>query len=189
MEITRKTNETKIRLSVSLDGGKSSISTGIGFFDHMLTAFSVHGGFGINLHSDGDLNVDGHHTVEDVGIVLGQVFNELLGDKSGIVRFGHAVIPMDESLCECTVDISNRPYLVFNAEFTGGCAGEFDLCLTKEFFYALCMKSGITMHINVPYGENDHHKCEAIFKAAAHALRKAVQKSDCESVLSSKGML
>ena len=188
-DVRRSTKETQIEISVEFDGkGRNSISTGIGFFDHMLTAFSVHSGISMNISVKGDLYVDGHHTVEDTGIVLGQAFAMALGDKSGINRYGTAYIPMDESLGFCSLDISNRPFLVFNAEFTNERIGEFDCCLAEEFFRAFAFNAGITMHIGVPYGSNDHHKCEAVFKAVAHALKIAAAENG-SGTLSTKGVL
>ncbi|MFA5659028.1 MAG: imidazoleglycerol-phosphate dehydratase HisB [Oscillospiraceae bacterium] len=188
-EIVRKTKETDIKLSLKLDGtGKCSVSTGIGFFDHMLTAFSVHSGIDLDLTVKGDLEVDGHHTVEDTGIALGQAFSQAIGDKSGIARYGSSFIPMDEALGFCSLDISGRPFLVFNAFFCDGKTGEFDNCLTEEFWRAFAMNSLITLHMTVMYGNNDHHKIEALFKAAAHALKDAVKISG-STVLSSKGVL
>jgi imidazoleglycerol-phosphate dehydratase len=189
-EISRRTKETDIDITIELDGkGRADISTGIGFFDHMLTAFSVHSGISMSIHVKGDLYVDGHHTVEDTGIALGQALNQALGDKSGIVRYGTAYIPMDESLAMTSLDISNRPFLVFNAEFTNQSCGEYDLCLTEEFFRAFAYNSGITLHINLMYGSNDHHKCEAIYKSTAHALKAAVAYNSDGSTLSTKGVL
>ena len=188
-QITRKTNETHIQLELNLDGGEVKINTGIGFLDHMLTALGVHGGFGLTLTAKGDLNVDGHHTAEDVGIVLGMAFKEALGDKSGIVRYGSAYIPMDESLGFCALDISARPFLVFNAEFTNERVGEFDTCLTEEFMRAFAFNAGITLHLRVEYGSNDHHKIEALFKALAYALKAAVRKNADGSTVSTKGVL
>lgn len=188
-DVRRSTKETQIEISVEFDGkGRNSISTGIGFFDHMLAAFSVHSGISMNISVKGDLYVDGHHTVEDTGIVLGQAFAMALGDKSGINRYGTAYIPMDESLGFCSLDISNRPFLVFNAEFTNERIGEFDCCLAEEFFRAFAFNAGITLHIGVPYGSNDHHKCEAVFKAVAHALKTAAAENG-SGTLSTKGVL
>ena len=187
--ISRKTKETDIELYLNLDGtGKNSISTGIGFFDHMLTAFSVHSGFDLKLKVIGDLEVDGHHTVEDTGIALGQAFCKAIGDKLGIKRYGTSFIPMDEALGFCSLDISGRAFLVFSASYNTDKTGEFDNCLTEEFFRAFSMNSLITLHTSVGYGKNDHHKIEAIFKAVAHALKDAV-KIEGDSVLSSKGVL
>lgn len=188
--VTRNTRETQITVSVKLDGkGESEISTGIGFFDHMLTAMSRHSGISMNVQVNGDLHVDGHHTVEDTGIVLGQALNQALGDKSGIARYGSAYIPMDEALSFCALDLSNRPFLVFRGEFTNQMIGSYDACLTEEFFRALAVNAGITLHLDMCYGKNDHHKCEALFKAFAHALKIAVQKNADGTVLSTKGVL
>lgn len=189
-EITRKTKETDITAWLDLDnGGKTEISTGIGFLDHMLTALSVHGGFSLVLHAKGDLIVDGHHTAEDIGIVLGMAFKEALGDKSGIMRYGSAFVPMDESLAFASLDISARPYLVFNAEFSNERVGEFDTCLTEEFMRAFAFNAGITLHLRCEYGSNDHHKIEALFKALAYALKQAVKRNSDGSVISTKGVL
>lgn len=187
-EITRKTKETDITLKLDLDGGNADISTGIGFFDHMLTAFAVHGGMGLTVKAVGDLQVDGHHTVEDVGIVLGKAFREALGDMKGIARYGTAFIPMDEALGFASIDISGRPFLVFNAEFSDDKIGDFDACLAEEFFRAFAFNAGVTLHLKCEYGKNDHHIAEALFKAAAHAVKaaKAVYGSE---ILSTKGVL
>lgn len=187
-DITRKTKETVISASLNLDGGEVKISTGIGFLDHMLTALGVHGGFGLTLAAKGDLNVDGHHTAEDVGIVLGKAFCEALGDKGGIVRYGSAYIPMDESLGFCAVDISGRPFLVFSAEFVNEKIGELDTCLIEEFMRAFAFNAGITLHLRCEYGKNDHHKAEALFKALAYALKAATRQNSGE-VVSTKGVL
>ncbi|MDE7365542.1 MAG: imidazoleglycerol-phosphate dehydratase HisB [Ruminococcus sp.] len=189
-EIIRKTSETDIYINISLDGkGVSDIDTGIGFFDHMLTALSKHSGISITIKVKGDLHVDCHHTIEDTGIALGQALNKALGDKSGIVRYGTAYIPMDESLAMCSLDISNRPFLVFNCNFTNQSCGGYDLCMTEEFFRAFAFNAGITMHINMMYGSNDHHKAEAIYKSVAHALKTAVSYNADGSTLSTKGVL
>lgn len=187
-EISRKTKETVISASLNLDGGEVKISTGIGFLDHMLTALGVHGGFGLTLAAKGDLNVDGHHTAEDVGIVLGKAFGEALGDKGGIVRYGSAFIPMDEALGFCAVDISGRPFLVFNAEFVNEKIGELDTCLIEEFMRAFAFNAGITLHLRCEYGKNDHHKAEALFKALAYALKTATRPNS-GGVISTKGVL
>lgn len=188
--IHRKTKETEIELEFNLDGsGTSQIDTGIGFFDHMLTALSAHSGISMNIKVTGDLYVDGHHTVEDTGIALGQAFAKALGDKSGIARYGSAYIPMDEALGFCSLDISNRSFLVFNGEFQNEKIGEYDTCLTEEFFRAFAYNAGITMHLNIVYGTNDHHKCEALFKAAAHALKQAIKPTKAGETLSTKGVL
>lgn len=187
-EIHRRTNETDIELKLSLEGGERDISTGIGFFDHMLTALCVHGGLGLELKAKGDLEVDCHHTVEDVGIVLGQALREALGDRSGIRRYGHAFIPMDEALGFCALDISGRPFLVFEGDFPQAVTGAFDCCMTEEFFRALAMNAGITLHLRCEYGKNSHHMIEAMFKAFAHALKDAAETAE-GGVLSSKGVL
>lgn len=188
--VERKTRETEVSVEVTIDGkGIADISTGIGFFDHMLTALSVHSGISMNIKCQGDLYVDGHHTVEDTGIVLGQALSQALGDKSGIVRYGTAYIPMDEALGFCSLDISNRPFLVFNGEFTNQMIGEYDTCLTEEFFRAFAVNAGITLHVNMVYGKNDHHKCESVFKAVAHALKMAVKETRSGETLSTKGGL
>lgn len=187
--VERNTKETQITVSLNLDGGEVDISTGIGFFDHMLTAFAVHGGFGLNVKVTGDLEVDTHHTVEDTGIALGSAFKKALGDMSGIERYGFFSIPMDETLARCTLDISNRPFIVFKASFEQERCGDFESCTTEEFFRAFAMNSGITLHIEVPYGINAHHEIEAIFKAVAHSMKIAVRKNTDGSVLSTKGVL
>lgn len=185
--VTRKTRETDITVTVDLDGGVVDVNTGIGFFDHMLEAFAVHSGIGMTVEAQGDLYVDGHHTVEDTGIVLGQAIAKALGDKGGIARFGSFYVPMDESLCFAALDISGRPYLVFNARFTEEKVGDYDSCLTSEFFRALAFHAGMTLHLRVEYGTNTHHMIEGLFKAAAHAFRLAVAQQD--GVLSTKGSL
>lgn len=186
--ISRKTKETDIRMELSLDGGECEINTGIGFFDHMLTAFAVHGGFGLKADVKGDLNVDCHHTIEDTGIVLGKAFAQALGDKSGIERYGSFTVPMDESLAFVSLDVSGRPFLVFNAEFPEERVGEFDSCMCEEFMRAFAYNAGITLHVNMIYGGNTHHQIEAIFKALAHALAVAVRETG-KGVLSTKGSL
>lgn len=187
--VERNTKETQIKIELNLDGGEVKVDTGIGFFDHMLTAFGVHGGFGLNVKVTGDLDVDTHHTVEDTGIALGKAFNEALGDMSGINRYGTFYIPMDESLAQASLDISNRPFLVFNADFAQEKCGDYETCVTEEFWRAFAVNSAITLHINVLYGANAHHEIEAIFKAVAHALKIAVQKNGDDCVLSTKGVL
>lgn len=187
-DISRKTKETDIKIELSLDGGECEINTGIGFFDHMLTAFAVHGGFGLKADVKGDLNVDCHHTIEDTGIVLGKAFAEALGDKSGIERYGSFTVPMDESLAFVSLDVSGRPFLVFNAEFPEERVGKFDSCMCEEFMRAFAYNAGITLHVNMIYGGNTHHQIEAIFKALAHALAVAVRKTG-KGVLSTKGSL
>ena len=187
--IERKTRETDIKLTVDLDGsGKTQIDTGIGFFDHMLTAFAVHSGIDLTVKCDGDLYVDAHHSVEDIGICLGKAFAQALGDKAGIARYGSAYVPMDEALAFCSLDISGRAFLVFNAQFSDDRIGQFDTCLTEEVFRAFAFNSAITLHIREEYGKNDHHICEAIFKAVAHALKQALAQNGGQ-VLSTKGVL
>ncbi len=189
-EINRKTKETDISVKLILDGkGKYEIDTGIGFFDHMLTAMCVHGGFDMTVRCKGDLNVDGHHSVEDVGITLGKAFAEALGDKSGIARYGSAFIPMDEALGFCALDISARPFLVFSAAFTNERIGDYESCLTEEFMRAFAFNAGITLHLREEYGSNDHHITEALFKALAHALKQAVAVNSDGKALSTKGTL
>jgi imidazoleglycerol-phosphate dehydratase len=189
-EIERVTKETQIRVNLALDEkGKAEIDTGIGFFDHMLTALSVHSGISMSVKVKGDLNVDCHHTIEDTGIAIGQALEQALGAKSGIVRYGTAYIPMDESLAMASLDLSNRPFLVFNCDFTNQSCGEYDLCMTEEFFRAFAFNSGMTLHINLLYGSNDHHKAEAVYKAVAHALKTAVTENADGSTLSTKGVL
>ena len=188
--VERKTKETDIKIAVALDGkGKAAVDTGIGFFDHMLTALSVHSGISMDIKVKGDLVVDCHHTIEDTGIALGQALRQALGDKSGIVRYGIAYIPMDESLAMASLDLSNRPFLVFNCDFTNQSCGSYDLCMTEEFFRAFAFNSGMTLHINLLYGSNDHHKAEAVYKAVAHALKTAVSYNSDGSTLSTKGVL
>ncbi|HCO36851.1 MAG TPA: imidazoleglycerol-phosphate dehydratase HisB, partial [Ruminococcaceae bacterium] len=160
-----------------------------GFFDHMLTAFGVHGGFGLKVTVKGDLEVDTHHTVEDTGIALGMAFKQALGDMSGIERYGTFFIPMDESLVQASLDISNRPFLVFKADFKQEKCGDYENCCTEEFWRAFAMNAGITLHIIVLYGANAHHEIEGIFKSVAHALKIAVKRNADGTVLSTKGVL
>ena len=187
--IQRTTLETNILLELNLDGrGDARIDTGIGFFDHMLNSFAVHSGFALIVKCTGDLEVDGHHTVEDVGIVLGRAFANILGDRSGIARFGSAYVPMDEALGFCAVDISGRPYLVFDAPMPQPMCGSYDTALTVEFMRAFAMNADITLHLKAMYGDNSHHITEALFKALAHALKQAVQETG-SGTLSAKGVL
>lgn len=188
-EINRETKETEVKIQLCLEGGEVKISTGVGFFDHMLTAFAVHSGFGLTVNTVGDWHVDCHHTIEDTGIVLGQVFAKALGDKVGIKRYGNSYVPMDEALGFASVDISGRPFLVFNAKFAEEKVGDFDTCMTKEFFRAFAFNAGMTLHLECRYGENSHHMIEALFKAAAHAVSDAVMLTGSDTVLSSKGVL
>lgn len=187
--INRITKETNISLSINLDGGDININTGIGFFDHMLEAFAMHGSFGLEVKAEGDLRVDAHHTVEDVGIVLGQAFAKALGKRKGISRFGHFFTPMDEALAFSAVDISGRPFLRFAAEFSTEKIGLYDTCLTEEFMRAFATNGGVTLHVRCEYGTNDHHITEAIFKSFAHSLRIAVEPVEGLKYLSTKGTL
>lgn len=189
--INRKTSETEISLKLGLDGsGACEISTSIGFLDHMLTLFAVHGRFDLQLQARGDLWVDQHHTVEDIGICLGQAFRKALGDRKGIRRYGQQHIPMDEALAAVAVDLSNRPWLVYRVPGLGERVGEFETQLIPEFFQAFAQNAGATLHINVPYGENSHHMIEAVFKAGGRALREACMREQGEErVPSSKGVL
>lgn len=189
--VNRETAETKIALQLNLDGtGKSTIDSGIGFFDHMLNLMTVHGQLDLDLRCDGDLEVDGHHSVEDIGIALGDAFKEAIGDKKGICRYGTFYLPMDESLAFVTLDISGRPFLVYDGGEMSPMVGGFDTELTEEFLRAFAMHAGITLHVKVLYGTNTHHKIEAIFKALGHALRIAVsQDPKVTGVPSTKGML
>lgn len=190
VSLSRQTRETDITVTLNLHGsGQAQIDTGIGFFDHMLTALTVHGGLDLSVRCQGDLAVDGHHTVEDVGIVLGQAIAKAVGDKKGINRYGTFYVPMDEALARAVLDFSGRPYLVFDAAFQPQLVGSFDPQLTAEFFRALVYNAGMTAHINLLAGVNDHHKIEAIFKAFAHALKEAVQPSGAAGALSTKGVL
>ena len=187
-EVTRTTKETNITVKIDLDGSEVKTDSGIGFLDHMLTALGVHGGFGLTVTCKGDLEVDGHHTTEDIGIALGQAFAQAVGDKKGIARYGSFYIPMDEALAFCSLDISGRPFLVFDAAFPQWRCGEFDCCLTEEFFRAFAVNAGVTLHIQSVYGKNSHHIIEAVFKAVAHALKAAV-RIEYEGTLSTKGVL
>ena len=186
--IQRKTKETDIQLSLSLEGGEVAVQTGIGFFDHMLTAFAFYGGLGLELTVKGDLEVDGHHTVEDVGIVLGQALSRALGDRKGIRRFASAYIPMDEALCFTALDFSNRPYLVFDAAMPQPMIGGYDACLTEEFMRAFAVNSGLTLHMKCLYGKNAHHITEALFKSLGVAVKEAVAVTGT-GVTSTKGVL
>lgn len=188
-EINRKTKETDISLTLNLDGGEISIDTGIGFFDHMLNSFAVHGGFGLSVKVKGDLYVDDHHTIEDTGIVLGKAFSEALGDKSSIERFGSFYVPMDEALAFASIDISGRPFLVFDADFPQEKCGDYTSTMTWEFMRAFAFNAGITLHTKVLYGNNSHHMIEAMYKAVAHALKQAVKMNDSNKPLSTKGVL
>ena len=190
-EISRKTKETQIRLSLNLDGtGNAAPRTGVGFFDHMLDLLARHSLIDLTVEAAGDLHVDAHHTVEDVGIVLGQALEKALGDKRGIFRYGWAIVPMDESLAQVAIDLSGRPAFVFNVNFRGDSIGGFPVELVDEFFKAVATTAKMNLHVTVPYGGNNHHIAEAIFKATARALRQAVSLDPRNNdVPSTKGSL
>lgn len=190
-KIERKTAETDIRLEFSPDGeGSADLQTGISFLDHMLTLFTVHGFFDLKIRATGDLDIDAHHTVEDIGICLGDALRAAVGDRKGLRRYGHAVVPMDETCASVTLDLSNRPYLVYRVPPLPTTVGRFETELVPEFFRAFCNHGGVTLHIEVPYGSNTHHIIEAIFKAWGRALDEATQ-SDVRrtGIPSSKGSL
>jgi len=189
--VSRKTKETDIAITINLDGkGTADINTGIGFFDHMLEGFAKHGFFDLTCKITGDLKVDGHHTVEDAGIVLGQTIKEAVGDKKGIRRYGYFILPMDETLALCAVDLCGRPYLQFDCDFTTNKVGDFETELIREFFYALSYSAGMNLHIKILTPGNNHHMAEAMFKAFAKALDMAVSFDERVSdVLSTKGSL
>lgn len=189
--LERKTAETYVKIALNVDGsGKCKIATGIGFFDHMMTLFAKHGLFDLELSCEGDLIVDGHHSVEDIGITLGQAFAEALGDKKGIARYGTFYVPMDETLAFVSLDISGRPFLVYDGGEMTPVVGDYDTELTEEFLRAFAFNAGITLHAKVLYGKNSHHKTEGLFKALGHALREAVTiDSRIKGVLSTKGVL
>ena len=190
-EISRKTLETSVKIRLNIDGsGKSSINSGIGFFDHMLTLFARHGSFDIDVSCNGDLNVDGHHSVEDIGITLGDAFYKALGKKESITRYGSFYVPMDEALAFAAVDISGRPFIVYDSGAVAPMIGEYDTELTEEFLRAFAFHAGITLHAKVLYGTNSHHKIEAVFKALGHAMKIACQEDKTiKGVLSTKGTL
>lgn len=190
-EINRKTKETDIFVKLDIDGcGKSDVSTGIGFFDHMLEGFSKHGFFDFECKATGDLNVDGHHTVEDTGIVIGNAIKEAIGDKKGINRYGSFILPMDDALCLVAIDLCGRPYFDFDCNFDEPMIGELDTCLIREFFYAISYSAQMNLHIKMLSGINGHHKAEAMFKAFAKALDIATSKDPrITDVLSTKGSL
>ena len=189
-KISRETRETKVDVEINLDGGENKISTGIGFFDHMLNLFAAHGHFGLNVNCAGDLEVDGHHSVEDIGICLGAAIKNALGDKCGINRYGTFFLPMDETLALVSLDISGRPFLVCELGELAPMIGNFDTELVEEFLRAFAFNAGLTLHAKILYGKNSHHKVEGIFKALGHALRIAVDINDkVQGVPSTKGIL
>ncbi len=190
-QLSRKTKETKIDLSLNLDGtGIASVHTGVGFFDHMLDLLSRHSLIDLEVTAEGDLQIDAHHTVEDVGIVLGQALEKATGDKRGINRYGWAIVPMDESLAQVAIDLSSRPAFVFNVKFKGDLIGAFPVELIEEFYKAFATNARLNLHVSVPYGTNNHHVSEAIFKATAKALRQAVSHDPrSNDVPSTKGSL
>lgn len=190
-EISRKTAETSIQMDFNIDGsGQTDIQTGVGFFDHMLTAFTKHGLFDLKVQCDGDIEVDQHHSVEDIGIVLGQAFNECIGTKEGINRFATVSVPMDEALATASIDISGRSFIVYNVEGLKDKVGEFDTELVEEFFLAFVSHAKVTLHINLQYGKNSHHIIEAIFKAFGRALNEASTiNPNVKGIPSTKGML
>ncbi len=191
-EMSRQTRETRVRVKINLDGqGKSAAETGVGFFDHMLDLLARHSLIDLEIAAEGDLQVDAHHTVEDVGIVLGQCLEKALGEKRGIHRYGWAMVPMDESLAQVAVDLSGRAAFIFNVRFTAPLIGQFPVELVEEFFKALATSAKINLHVQVPYGTNNHHIAEAIFKAVAKALRQAVgpDPRNPDAVPSTKGSL
>jgi imidazoleglycerol-phosphate dehydratase len=191
VEISRQTKETKVRVAIDLDGaGRTAPHTGVGFFDHMLDLLGRHSLIDLEVEAEGDLQVDAHHTVEDVGIVLGQALEQALGDKRGIQRYGWAIVPMDESLAQVAIDLSGRPAFVFNVQFKGEAIGAFPVELVEEFFKAIATTAKLNLHVTVPYGSNNHHISEAIFKATARALRQAVSLDPRnDQVPSTKGSL
>jgi len=188
--IARKTRETDVTVALSLRPGEAAIATGIPFFDHMLEQLSKHGGMAMDVHAAGDLHVDAHHTVEDVGIAIGEALKQAISDKTGLARYGHAVVPLDEALVEVVVDLSGRPHLTFNAALPAGkkFIGAYDVDLTSDFFQALVNHARICVHVNVRYGRNLHHVVEAIFKATARALRAATA-AEGTALPSTKGLL
>jgi imidazoleglycerol-phosphate dehydratase len=187
--VARKTGETDIHLDLDLDGrGEYTIDSGVPFLDHMLTLFAVHGGFNLRIDADGDTEVDDHHTVEDIGICLGQAFGRALGNKGGINRYGSCLMPMDETLVRVVVDLSNRPYLHYGVTVGDQKLGSFDTCLAKEFIRAFCLHTGATLHIDLLHGENAHHIIEAVFKGLGRAMREATRQR-AGGVMSSKGCL
>ena len=191
-EVVRNTNETQIRVALDLDGsGTARLSTGIGFFDHMLDQIARHGLIDLTIEAKGDLHIDGHHTVEDVGITLGQAFARALGDKKGVRRYGHAYVPLDEALSRVVIDLSGRPGLIWQVPFTRAAIGTFDVELAHEFFQGFVNHAGVTLHVDNLRGENSHHQCETVFKAFARALRMAIEADPrtADTIPSTKGSL
>ncbi len=186
--VSRSTTETDVDLVLNLDGGDIKVSTGIGFLDHMLTLFAHHGGFGLTLAAQGDTHIDDHHSTEDIGITLGRAFHDACGDKTGISRYGHILLPMDETLVDAAVDFGGRSFLHIDLPFRSSKVGTFDLELVEEFFRAFAMNAKMTLHINLRYGKNDHHIAEAAFKAAGRILKQAV-RIESGSLPSTKGMM
>ena len=190
--LERNTKETQIQLMIELEGeGESKISTGIGFLDHMLTLFSFHSGITLQVDCKGDLDVDGHHSVEDIGILLGKAIYEALGNKKGILRYGTNFLPMDETLAHTCLDISGRPYLVWNVTLPAERVGSYETELTEEFFRAVAMNAGLTLHVNIMYGKNTHHIIEAIFKSFGRSLKQAIMidEKNKDKIASSKGVI
>jgi imidazoleglycerol-phosphate dehydratase len=191
-EVTRNTSETRVRVKINLDGtGQSRLSTGIGFFDHMLDQIARHGLIDLDIEADGDLHIDGHHTVEDVGITLGQAFHKAVGDKKGIRRYGHAYVPLDEALSRVVIDFSGRPGLAMDVPFKAGMIGSFDTQLTHEFFQGFVNHALVTLHVDNLKGSNAHHQAETVFKAFARALRSALERDPraAGTIPSTKGTL
>lgn len=189
VEITRKTKETDISLTLDLNGGSIQIATGIPFFDHMLTALAFHGNIGIDLQANGDIEVDPHHLIEDTGLVLGSALRETVDNYGAITRFSHSIIPMDEALSEITIDVCGRPYLVYKAEYPQEYSGQFQMALLKEFFAALANSAGMALHAECRYGENSHHMAESLFKALGKALKSSFTLTKSKIVMSTKGKL
>jgi imidazoleglycerol-phosphate dehydratase len=190
-EVERTTKETRIRVTVDLDGsGRSELSSGIGFFDHMLDQLARHALLDLTVQANGDLHIDGHHTVEDIGITLGQAFAKALADKAGVRRYGHAYVPLDEALSRVVIDLSGRPELIWNVRFTRAMIGEFDVDLAHEFFQGFVNHALVTLHVDNLRGDNAHHQCETVFKAFARALRMAIEPDPRSAgIPSTKGML
>ncbi|MEA2063886.1 MAG: imidazoleglycerol-phosphate dehydratase HisB [Gemmatimonadota bacterium] len=188
--VTRKTNETDIHLSLNIDGtGSSRLETGLGFFDHMLACLAKHARFDLELTCKGDLEIDEHHSLEDIGIVFGTALGQAIGDKAGISRFAHALVPLDEALSRVVVDVSGRGFLSFNADFSRDNVGEMSTEMVEEFWWAVATKAGVTIHMEVLCGKNSHHQVESLFKAAARALYEATRLTGFEDVPSTKGVL